>query len=77
MAGSFVRALRFWATHSPAAGEAARAYEGDGFKLSDKVRLLGLVCSTLSTVTLILSWHRMTRSSGKRNYWGATHLSEL
>ena len=36
-AGSFVRALRFWATHSPAALEAARAHEGDGFKLSDKV----------------------------------------
>ncbi len=44
-AGSFVRALRFWATHSPAAGEAARAHGGDGFKLSDKVPML----STLHT----------------------------
>ena len=35
-----MRALRFWATHSPAAALAALAHDGDGFKLSDKVRLL-------------------------------------
>jgi len=47
-----VRALRFWATHSPAANEAARAHDGDGFKLSDKVRLPACLVYNLHTVLL-------------------------